>query len=113
MPSQVASARLAALTGSLALILGMVYGTQVPGCPHPQLALGAHVQYMGAGTMGLLAGFALNAKSLCHLDDSPITLTIIDLAHWTLVIPATADAVGAYVGLGMPLVVRLPDPVNK
>ena len=81
-----------------------MYGTQVGACPHPQLALGAHVQFMVAGMIGILAGLVLNDPNLCKLNDSPILLLLIQLGNWTLSTPSVVEAFAAFKGLGMPLV---------
>ena|SRR5579859_4416433 len=104
MSRQLSSARLAAGMGSLCLVLGMVYGTQVNACPHPQLALGAHVQFMNAGLIGCAAGAMLYSQSLCRLDGRGFLLFLTDLGHYTLFFPAAAEALAAWKGQGMPLV---------
>jgi hypothetical protein len=104
MSRQICSARLAVSMGSAALVVGMLYGTQVSNCPYPQLALGAHVQFMVAGMIGILAGLVLNCQSICQLDDSPTLLRVIDIAHYVLIVPSAAEGYAAFKGLGMPLV---------
>jgi hypothetical protein len=108
MSRQIRSARLAVSMGSAALVAGMLYGTQVGNCPYPQLALGAHVQFMVAGMMGILAGLVLNSQSICQLDDSPTLLKVIDIAHYVLIVPSGAEGYAAFKGLGMPLVNTIP-----
>lgn len=104
MSRQIRSAHLALSMGATGLVVGMIYGTQIGTCPYPQLALGAHVQFMIAGMMGLLAGLVINSQSLCQLDDAPIILFAVDLAHYLLLVPCTAEGFYAFKGLGMPLV---------
>jgi hypothetical protein len=104
MPTQFSSARLAVLAGSGGLVLGMSYGMLVGICPHPQLALGAHVQFMQAGMMGIVAGLILHSPTLCQLNDHSTLLWIIDLAHYCLLVPAVAEGYASFKGLGMPLV---------
>jgi len=105
MSRQLYSARLAAFAGSAGLICGMLYGTQVTQCPFPQLALGAHVQFMNAGLIGLAAGAVLGNTSLCQLNDSsPWFLRMADWSHYVLLAPSIAEAFSAFWGKGMPLV---------
>jgi 1,4-dihydroxy-2-naphthoate octaprenyltransferase len=104
MSRQTRSAHLALSMGAVGLIGGMVYGTQIGSCPYPQLALGAHVQFMVAGMLGILAGLVLNSQSLCQLNDAPLLLLINDLAHYLLLVPCSAEGYYAFKGLGMPLV---------
>lgn len=104
MSRQVFSAQVAAFAGSAGLIGGMLYGTQVTICPYPQLALGAHVQFMQAGLIGLAAGLVLGNQSLCQLNDKSWLLKIMDWTHYMLLAPSLAEAYSAFQGKGMPLV---------
>jgi hypothetical protein len=107
MSRQLYSAQVAAFAGSAGLISGMLYGTQVTRCPYPQLALGAHVQFMQAGLIALAAGLVLGNQSLCQLNEKSMLLRIIDSAHYLLLAPSLAEAYSAFHGKGMPLV-RIP-----
>lgn len=106
MSRQLYSAQIAAFAGSAGLVCGMLYGTQVTVCPYPQLALGAHVQFMQAGLIGLAAGAILGNTSLCQLNEKSMFLSCVDWAHYLLLAPSLAEAYSAFQGKGMPLVRR-------
>jgi hypothetical protein len=104
MSRQSKSARLAALCGAAAFVGGMAFGTQVGSAPEPELALGAHVQWMAAGQILIAAAALLANENLCQLNANPILLLIIDLSSYLSLTPAVADSIYAFRGKGMPIV---------
>jgi hypothetical protein len=104
MSRQWKSARLAALIGAAALVGGMAFGTQVGAAPEPELALGAHVQWMAAGQILVAAAVLLANENLCQLNGNPLLLFIVDLSSFLACSPAVADSVYAFQGKGMPMV---------
>jgi hypothetical protein len=104
MSRQWKSARLAALFGASAFVGGMAFGTQVGTAPEPELALGAHVQWMAAGQIMIAAAALLANENLCQLNAHPLLLFIIDLSSYTSLVPALSDSVYAFRGKGMPIV---------
>lgn len=104
MSRQFKSARLAALFGAGAFVGGMLYGTQIGLAPEPELALGAHVQWMMAGIISICASAVLANESLCQLNSRPALLTIVDIATYLNWMPSISESIVAFRRQGMPIV---------
>ncbi|KAI5481414.1 hypothetical protein MNV49_004170 [Pseudohyphozyma bogoriensis] len=108
-------ARRSLVSGVGALVLGMLYGTQIldQTFGHSRLMLYTHSQLMSNGLMQSLGGLILHNPQTVSFE-SPKALFLVELGNvWGNWIMFGADMWGAYAHLGFPRLIReagLPTP---
>ncbi|ORY89673.1 hypothetical protein BCR35DRAFT_350122 [Leucosporidium creatinivorum] len=114
---QLEVARQSVISGTAAVVAGMVYGTQISdtGFGESYLMVAAHVQFMVNGILQILGGLILSQHQLCTMGST--ALRIFQAGNvWAPVPVLGVEAWGAKVGVSWPRLIKqagLPAPDPK